>query len=280
MTPLRQRMIEDMQLNGLSASTQQLYSDAVKQLAKYFRRSPDQLTEHDLRQYFLYLTNDKKLSRSSTTIALCAVKFLYQKTLHRQWPTLQLIRPAFERKLPAVLSRDEVGRILNEVQNPAYRACLKTIYSCGLRISEGIHLKVFDIDSARMMLLIRGKGNKQRYVPLPKATLDLLRAHWRTHRDPTWLFPAPRRVGEPIGEANLGQAFRLARDAAGIRKAAHVHTLRHSYATHLLAVGVNLRIIQDNLGHRSARSTQIYTHLTPEVRAALTDPLNQLMQGL
>ena len=148
MTPLRQQMIEDMQLNGLSASTQQLYADAVKQLAKHFRRSPDQLSEQDLRQYFLFLTMEKKVSRSTTTIALCAVKFLYEKTLRRQWPTLQLIRPAFERKLPAVLSHDEVRQILNKVQIPAYRACLKTIYSCGLRISEGIHLKVSDIDSA------------------------------------------------------------------------------------------------------------------------------------
>jgi len=280
MTPLRQQMIEDMQLNGLSASTQRLYAEAVKQLAKHFRRSPDQLSEQDLRQYFLFLTTEKKVSRSTTTIALCAVKFLYEKTLRRQWPTLQLIRPAVERKLPAVLSRDEVRQILNKVQIPAYRACLKTIYSCGLRISEGIHLKVSDVDSARMMLLIHGKGNKQRYVPLPQATLDLLRAHWRTHRHPMWLFPAARRIDQPIGVANLAQAFHHACEAAGVHKQAHVHTLRHSYATHLLAAGVNLRIIQENLGHRSARSTQIYTHLTPEVRAALTDPLNQLMNGL
>lgn len=280
MTPLRQQMIEDMQLNGLSASTQQLYADAVKQLAKHFHRSPDQLSEQDLRQYFLYLTNEKKVSRSTTTIALCGVKFLYEKTLHRQWPTLQLIRPAYQRKLPAVLSRDEVRRILNAVQNPAYRVCLKTIYSCGLRLSEATALKVSDIDSARMMLLIHGKGNKQRYVPLPQATLDLLRAHWRSHRHPSLLFPAPRSSNGLLYQATLGQAFHRACEVAGVRKAAHIHTLRHSYATHLLAAGVNLRIIQENLGHRSARSTQIYTHLTPEVRAALTDPLNQLMQGL
>jgi site-specific recombinase XerD len=280
MTPLRQQMIEDMQLNGLSASTQALYADAIKQLAKYFHRSPDQLTEQDLRQYFLYLTNEKKVSRSTTTIALCAVKFLYEKTLRRQWPTLELIRPAFEKKLPVILSRQEVGRILDQVQLPVYRACLKTIYSCGLRISEGTHLQVPDIDSGRLMLRVRGKGNKQRYVPLPQVTLQLLRQHWRTHRDPTWLFPAPRRKNAPIGVANLGQAFHRACEAAGIHKQAHVHTLRHSYATHLLEAGVNLRIIQDNLGHRSAYTTQIYTHLTAEVRSTLTIPLDQLMQGL
>src|ERR1051326_4018222 len=160
MTPLRQQMIEDMQLNGLSASTQKLYAGAVIQLAKHYHRSPDQLTEQDLRQYFLYLTNEKKISRSTTTIAVCAVKFLYEKTLRRQWPTLQLIRPAYERKLPVVLSRDEVRRILNHVHNLNYRACLKTIYSCGLRVSEATHLKVASVDSARMLLLIDGKGNK------------------------------------------------------------------------------------------------------------------------
>lgn len=280
MTPLRQRMIEDMQLHGLSASTQQLYADAVGTLAKHFHRSPDQLSEQDLRQYFLYLTNQKKVSRSTTTIALCSVKFLYEKTLQRSWPTLQLIRPAFEKKVPVVLSRDEVHRILEHVRNPGYRACLKTIYSCGLRISEGIHLQVRDVDSNRMTLLIRGKGNKQRYVPLPVATLHILRDYWRTHRHPTWLFPAPLRRHVPIGQANLGQAFRMAVKESGSLKPAHVHTLRHSYATHLVEAGVHLRIIQDTLGHRSPRSTQIYTHLTPEVRSTLTDPLNQLMQGL
>lgn len=280
MTPLRVRMIEDMQLNGLSASTQKLYAQAVGQLAKHFHRSPDQLSEQDLRQYFLYLTNEKKASRSTATIALCGVKFLYQKTLRRQWPTLQLIRPAYSRKLPVVLTRDEVHLMLNEVQNPAYRACLKTIYSCGLRISEAIHLKVASVDSSRMLLLIDGKGNRQRYVPLPQVTLDLLRDHWRCHRHPQWLFPAARTQSGLLNPVTLAQALSRASKAAGIHKAVHPHTLRHSYATHLLEAGINLRIIQDNLGHRSARSTQIYTHLTAEVRAAVMDPLNQLMEGL
>jgi integrase/recombinase XerD len=280
MTPLRLQMIEDMQLNGLSASTQRAYADAIAQLARHFHRSPDQLGEQELRQYFLHLTNEKKVSRSTTTIALCAAKFLYKKTLRRQWSTLELIRPAYARKLPVVLSRDEVRRILNEVQNPTYRACLKTIYSCGLRVFEATHLKVANVDSARMLLLIDGKGNKQRYVPLPEVTLALLREHWRRHRHPLWLFPAPRSRDGLLHQTTLGQALHRACEAAGVAKAAHLHTLRHSYATHLLEAGINLRIIQENLGHRSARSTQIYTHLTPEVRAALSDPLNQLMQDL
>lgn len=280
MTPLRVRMIEDMQLNGLSASTQKLYAGAVGQLAKHFHRSPDQLSEQNLRQYFLYLTNEKKVSSSTTTIALCAIRFFYEKTLRRQWPTLQLIRPAYSRKLPVVLSRDEVRLILNQVEAPAYRACLKTIYSCGLRISEAIHLKVAGVDSSRMLLLIDGKGNRQRYVPLPQVTLDLLREHWSCHRHSQWLFPSPRTQNGLLHPVTLAQALSGASKAAGIHKAVHLHTLRHSYATHLLEAGINLRIIQENLGHRSARSTQIYTHLTAEVRAALTDPLNQLMEGL
>jgi integrase/recombinase XerD len=289
MSPLRQRMIEDMQLRGLSARTQECYVNAVRQLAAHHRRSPDQLGEEDLRQYFLYLANEKKVARATATIALCGIKFLYEHTLHQHWTTLKFVRPPREKKLPVVLSREEVRRILTEVRIPVYRACLTTIYACGLRLLEGTHLQVADVDSARMALHIHGKGKKDRYVPLPEPILQFLRAHWRTHRSARWLFPAPTRHGlqhslahdaGPITRSSLQSAFRAALQRSGIAKRAHVHTLRHSYATHLLEAGVNLRIIQENLGHGSARTTQIYTHLTREVRATLTDPLNQLMQGL
>ena len=281
MTPLRKHMVEDMQLRGLSARTQDQYLRAVRALAVYFHRSPDQLNDQDLREYFLHLTNEKKLSRSATTIALCAIKFLYQRTLQQPWPTLELVRPVRQHHLPVVLSREEVRRILAEVRMPIYRTCLTTIYSCGLRLLEGAHLRVADVDSGRMMLHIHGKGNKDRYVPLPVRTLELLRQYWRTHRSPEWMFPLPKfGLTRSLTACALGCAFRAARNAAGIAKPAHIHTLRHSYATHLLEAGVNLRIIQENLGHRSARSTQLYTHLTREVRDALTDPLNQLMRDL
>jgi len=289
MSPLRQRMIEDMQLRGFSARTQECYVAAVRQLAQHYHSSPDQLSEEQLRQYFLYLANQKKVARATATIALCGIKFFYERTLQRQWTTLRLMRPPREKKLPVVLSRDEVRRILTRVRIPVYRACLTTIYACGLRLLEGAHLQVPDVDSGRMLLHIHGKSNKDRYVPLPEPTLELLRAHWRTHRSPLWLFPAPTRHGlehslahngGPVTRSSLQSAFRRAFEQSGIRKRAHVHTLRHSYATHLLEAGVNLRIIQENLGHGSARTTQIYTHLTREVRATLTDPLNQLMQGL
>jgi integrase/recombinase XerD len=289
MSPLRQRMIEDMQLRGLSARTQECYVNAVRQLAAHHHRNPDQLGEEDLRRYFLYLANEKKVARATATIALCGIKFLYEHTLHQHWTTLEFVRPPRENKLPVVLSREEVRQILAQVHIPGYRACLATIYGCGLRLLEGAQLQVADVDSAQMLLHIHGKGKKDRYVPLPESILELLRAHWRTHRSARWLFPAPTRHGlqhslahdaGPITRSSLQSAFRAALQRSGIAKRAHVHSLRHSYATHLLEAGVNLRIIQENLGHGSARTTQIYTHLTREVRATLTDPLNQLMQGL
>jgi site-specific recombinase XerD len=282
-------MIEDMQLRGFSARTQESYVTAVRQLADHYHTSPDRLTEENLRQYFLYLANEKKVARATATIALCGIKFLYEHTLQRDWPTLRFVRPPREKKLPVVLSRDEVRRILAEVRIPVYRVCLTTIYACGLRLLEGAHLQVPDVDSGRMVLHIHGKGKKDRYVPLPAPTLGGLRAYWRTHRSPVWLFPAPTRHGlphalahggGPVTRSSLQSAFRRALLRTGIAKRAHVHTLRHSYATHLLEAGVNLRIIQENLGHGSARTTQVYTHLTREVQATLTDPLNQLMQGL
>lgn len=289
MSPLQQRMLEDMQLRGLSARTQEAYTRAVWQLAQHYHRSPDQLSDEELRQYFLYLANEKKLARPTATIALCGIKFFYEQTLKQPWPTLRFVRLPREWKLPVVLSRAEVRQILSLVKIPVYRACLTTIYACGLRLLEGCHLQVPDIDSARMLLQIHGKSKKDRYVPLPESTLQLLRAHWRTHRSPLWLFPAPTRHGlkhslahdgGPVTRSSLQSAFRRAHQRSGIAKRAHVHTLRHSYATHLLEAGVNLRLIQENLGHRSPRTTALYTHLTREVLATQTDPLNQLMQDL
>ncbi len=289
MTPLRQRMLEDMQLRGLSARTQECYVAAVRQLADHFHTPPGRLTEEQLREYFLFLTNEKKVARTTATIALCGIRFFFEQTLRREWTTLRFVRPAREHKLPVVLSRDEVRRVLALVRIPVYRVCLTMIYACGLRLLEGAHLQVPDIDSERMVVHVHGKGKQDRYVPLPAPILPGLRAYWRTHRSPQWLFPAPTRRGlrhslthngGPVTRSSLQSAFHRAVLRSGIVKRAHVHTLRHSYATHLLEAGVNLRIIQDALGHRSARTTQIYTHLTCEIRAALTDPLNQLMQDL
>jgi len=176
MTPLRKRMIEDMQLRGFSARTQEAYVHAVRQLAKHDHRPPDRITEEELRQYFLHLTNVRHFARASVTIALCGIKFFFERTLQRRWTTFDLLRPPREKKLPVVLSREEARAILHAVRIPVYRVCLTTIYACGLRLLEGARLGVQDVDSARMLLHIHGKANQDRYVPLPIRTLELLRA--------------------------------------------------------------------------------------------------------
>jgi|SRR5271169_3450491 len=292
MTYLRKRMIEDLQLRGMSITTQQRYIFAVRQLAEHYGKSPDKITEEELRDYFLYLKNVKKWSRSTSTVALCAIKFFYENTVKRGWPTLHLVRAEREKKLPVILSPDEVRRILSNVRLLHYRACLTTIYSCGLRLQEGIHLKVHDIDSSRGLIHVRGgKGNKDRYVPLPERTLHLLREQWKAHRCPTWVFPALERkqknvpakflIGpEPIGRFSVWLVFKKALSKSNINKNACVHTLRHSYATHLLEAGVNLRLIQEYLGHSTPTSTSIYTHLTAKTLDGACRSINELMSDL
>ena len=281
MSLLRQRMIEDMQLHGYSANTQESYIRAVRLMTEYVHHGPDKVTEEELRRYFLYLTNEKKCSRSTTSVALCGIRFFYQNTLRRDWPVLRLMRPAPEYKLPVVLSREEVRRVLAEVRKPVYRVCLTTIYSCGLRLMEGAELRVASIDSERMVLTIHGKGKRDRQVALPEPTLRMLREFWKTHRSSKWLFPARFELPvEPITGRSLQRAFYHAWNKTGIAKRAHVHSLRHSYATHLMEMGVHLRLIQDALGHRSPRTTAVYTHLTRAVRDSLNHPLHELMKDL
>jgi integrase/recombinase XerD len=288
MTPLRQRMIEDMQLRGLSPLTQRAYLRAVGDLARYYNTSPDQITEEELRQYFLYLHNQKHVSRSTATVILCGIKFFVEHTLRQPWPILDLIRPRPTHTLPVVLSTDEVWQILSQIRRLPHRVCLSTIYTCGLRVHEGVHLSVDQIDSARMQLHIRaGKGNKDRYVPLPPRTLALLRAHWVTHRNSVWLFPsggttatAQHAASSSVDVSTIQRAFHLALQASGLSKPATVHTLRHSWATHLLEAGVSLRVIQVWLGHRSPTTTAIYTHLTQKVEQLATEALAQLTTGM
>ena len=211
------------------------------------------------------------MARQTSTQALCAIKLFWEKTLRRPWPAeVELVRANPRFKLPVILSASEVRRVLARVALLDHRICLTTIYSCGLRLGEGLTLEVRDIDAGRMLLHLRqGKGNQDRYVPLPGRTLELLREQWKTHRHPTLLFPAKGHSGQgartatrPMCRSTLQRAFRLALQASGIKKAAHIHTLRHSYATHLLEQGENLRQIQVNLGHKSPLATVVYTHLT------------------
>jgi len=284
---LRKKMMEDLQLRGLAVRTQESYVQAVSQLAAHYRKSPDQISEEELRQYFLYLKNVKCVSRSTHTLALCAIKFFYEHTLKREWHTLAFTRPPKETKLPVVLSVEEVRQILNYVHYMRYRVCLTTIYACGLRLLEGVSLQVKDIDGQRKMIHVhQGKGGKDRFVPLPDSALSMLRQYWTTHRNPIWLFPsihallAPERTSQFMHETGVQKAFRAALLESGVKKDATVHTLRHSYATHLLEAGINLRVIQGYLGHASPKTTAIYTHLTSVVNAQASETINEIVARL
>ena len=283
MTPLRQQMIEDMQLRGFAKRTQEAYVRAADGLAAYYHKSPAEVSEGELRQYLLYLKNEKQVATSTWVQVMSGLKFLYQHTLRQEWPVLELVKPDREQKLPVVLSRAEVQRVLGSIRLAHYRVCLSTIYSCGLRLTEAVNLQVKDIDSSRMVVEIRrGKGRKDRYVPLPQRTLAHLRGYWQRHRNPRWLFP--RRLDGysatvPMEKSGVQKAFRAALKASGIDKAASVHTL-HSYATHLVEAGVDIRMVQEYLGHNSLATTYIYLHLTAAVKQEATNSINQLMADL
>jgi len=246
----------------------------------------NQITEAELRDYFLYLKNEKKASRSGCTIALCGLKFFYEQTLQRQWPVWDLVRPPKSQKLPVVLSQTEVRQVLGCVRLLPYRACLTLIYACGLRLQEALRLEVGDIDSERQLLHLRqGKGAKDRYVPLPQTVLPLLRHYWTTHRHPRLLFPShhkctPQPATQPLNPSSVQKAFKAALAASGVVKRATVHTLRHSWATHLLEAGVNLRLIQVWLGHKSLRTTALYTHLTRHAQTLAAEKIDDLMANL
>jgi len=285
MTGLRERMIEESQLRGLSKKTMESYVSEVSKLARHYNMPPDKIAYDQVREYFLYLLNNRKLSRSSMTVAICGIKFFYEKTLRRDWTPLTFVRPGKSKKLPVVLSREEVRRIFECVNVNQYRVLLKLIYACGLRLNEGVCLQVNQIDSERKVIMVRkGKGDKDRRVPLPDTILDMLRKHWKSHRNRVWLFPSSRNgsVSEngPVVETTVQKAFKLALKQSGVRKKASVHSLRHSYATHLLEAGFNLRQIQEYLGHSSPKTTAIYTHLTEDGNRHSAVRINELMKDL
>ena len=257
-------------------------------MSEHFGRSPDELTPEELREYFIYL-KERCVARQTSTQAFCAVKIFWEKTLQRPWPAeVEFVRANPQFKLPVILSAEEVRTLLSLVKAVDHRVALTTIYSCGLRLGEALNLEVGDIDSKRMCLHIRGgKGNRDRYVPLPERTLQRLREVWRTHRHPRWLFPAKGKSGlgaptakQPMCRTTLQGAFRLALKASGIKKRVHIHSLRHSYATHLLEAGENLRQLQVNLGHQSPIATAIYTHLTSLSQTQHQKRLNAFMNDL
>jgi site-specific recombinase XerD len=276
MTPLRKRFYEDMQLHGLAARTQESYVLTVHGLAQHYKRSPDQLSDEEIRAFFLHLINERRSSASTLTVYFSGIKFFYEKTLKRAWRVLGIERPPQPRRLPVVLSVEEVRQVLALIRNEVYRTALRLIYSLGLRLNEGVHLRRTDVDLERRQVRVRnGKGGKDRYVPLPEATRLLLGGFVRQSEPEQWLFPG-RVAGRPIDASNLQRAFRSAMVASGITKHASVHTLRHSYATHLLESGVDVRTIQELLGHESLTTTMIYTHLTQRTQNTLCQVLDQI----
>lgn len=286
-SPLRRRMIEDMQLHSFSPRTQDSYIRAVLGLAKHYRRSPDQIVEEEIRSYFVHLTCERKLARPTVTVALCGIKFFYEQTLKRDWSLTGVPVPKREKRLPVVLTRKEVDKILARIRVPRHRACLTLIYACGLRLSEACEVKLSDIDRDRGLLHVHGKGAKDRYVPLPASVMPLLGTSWRTHRNPFWMFPwvgrgarQAQQSERPAPKTTIQQAFRKAYLETGITKKVSVHSLRHAYATHLLEAGVSLLQIQKWLGHSSPSTTTIYAKLTEQSTHRAGGIVTDLMSDL
>jgi integrase/recombinase XerD len=289
MTPLRQQMIAALQLSGKGERTQKAYVREVRLLSQFYGKSPDLISEPELQTYFLHRKNVDGLAPNSMRLCYSAIRFFYQHVLKRDWHTLSLIRAQTEHRLPAVLNVQEVRRLLKAASPLHNHVYFTTVYSLGLRLHEALYLQVADIDGQRLQVHVhRGKGAKDRYVPLPEAPLILLRTYWRTHRNKTWLFPATGRdqkqsptATEPMSRASVQGAFRTAKRRAGITKlGVAIHTLRHSYATHLLEAGVNLRLIQRYLGHTRLETTMVYLHLTQKGHEDAYTRINALMQGL
>ena len=284
-----QKSINALTLAGKGERTVEAYTRALRMLVAFHGKEPAEVSEADLEAYFLHRRNVDHWSPNTMRICYCGIRFFFVSVLGRDWRLFQYLRARSESRLPAILSREEVHSILGCVRTPHNHAFLWTVYACGLRLQEALFLEVRDIDANRMMIQVhRGKGAKDRFVPLPHATLTLLREHWKRHRNPNLLFPAYGRDSRsgglsttPMAKSSVQGAFRQAKSLAGIHKAAvSVHTLRHAYATHLLEAGVNLRVIQKYLGHSSIETTTLYLHLTRKGEENAYALINTVMEGL
>ncbi|MDZ4164710.1 MAG: site-specific integrase [Smithellaceae bacterium] len=289
-TPWYDKAVEALKLNGKGERTQEAYARHVRKLIEFFNgKEPDQITEEELKRYFIHRQDINKWQPNTMRICYSAIKFLYLHVVQRDWYLLKIIKAPTEKRLPSVLSREEVNSILSKVATFHNFVFLSTIYSCGLRLQEGLFLQVSDIDGKRKLIHVhRGKGAKDRYVPLPDFTYALLRRYWVTHRNPRLIFPALGR-GCNLGPTSLAPmaiesvqgAFREAKISAAIRKRqVSIHTLRHSYATHLLEAGVNIRAIQRYLGHSQLETTMVYLHLTNKGQEDAYGIINAVMKGL
>ena len=279
MTPLRQRMIEDMQLRNFATTTQRSYIHYVADFAKHFNRSPQDLDLEAVRQYQLYLTQERKLSPQSLNTFVSAVQFLYLVTLEMPWDKHDFPRARLDQKLPVVLAPDEVQRFLDQVTGVKHRAVLLTCYGAGLRISEAVSLKPSDVDSHRMLIRVEhGKGGKDRYAMLSPCLLEILRGYWRIlHPSGPWLFPSWRSHLHLTAGA-VQTVCREAWQRSGLGKRVTPHMLRHSFATHLLERGVDTRVIQALLGHSRIDTTARYVTVSPATISATASPLDQLLK--
>lgn len=282
-------MVKGLQVNGKGERTQEAYVRTMCQLVELYDKMPDLITEDELYSYFIHRKTVTGWSPATMRICYSGIKVFFLHVLQRDWHLLDIVRAQAEKRLPSVLTKDEVRSIFSHVKTPHNYAYLATIYSCGLRLQEGLHLEVTDIDGGRKMVHVhRGKGAKDRYVPLPESTYQLLRRHRAIHRNPKVIFPAVGRGGQDGPSSSISMsieavqgAFRKAKLAAGIqKKAVSVHTRRHSYATHLLEAGVNLRVIQRNLGHARLETTMVYLHLTNKGQEDAYRIINTEMEGL
>lgn len=274
MTKLRQRMIEEMQLRGLTPSTARQYVNHVARFARFYNTSPEHLDLEDIRHLHLHLLNDRHLSAESVNQSVSAIKFLYLRVLEMPWSDDHFPRVKRASKLPVVLSPEEVTAFFDHVPSLRYRACLMTCYGAGLRVSEAVSLKVGDIDSQRMVIRVeQGKGQKDRYAMLSPRLLKVLRIWWRSARPQFFLFPG-WRTGKHICTSSLQTACREAALRAGIAKRITVHTLRHSFATHMLENGADVRIIQALLGHSRIDTTAHYTAVSTHLISHTLSPLD------
>ena len=274
MTSLRRRMIDDMRIRNFSIHTQQAYVRYMVRFARHYGRSPADLGPKEIRDFQVHLLNNEKVKPHTLAQFVSAWKFLYGVTLGRPWVVEKLAMPKSQKRLPVVFSREETLRILDSLSNLKHRAILATIYSAGLRVSELRHLQVSDIDSERMVIrIVQGKGRKDRLVPLAVKLLDLLRRYWLAVRPRTWLFPGDD-IDRSISSRSVQRIVTKACQLASVDRKGSAHTLRHSYATHLLEAGTNLRTIQLLLGHSSLSSTQIYTHVSKTDLLETKSPLD------
>jgi len=275
MSPLRRRMIDDMMVRNLSPATQQSYIYAVAKFSRHFNRSPERLGLEDVRAYQLHLIAQKR-SWSHINQVACALRFFYGITLSQSEAFERIVTGREPHKLPVVLSADEIVRFLEAIPGLRNRAALTTAYGAGLRVGEVARLQVSAIDSRRMLIRVEhGKGGKDRYVMLSAQLLQILRAYWRLARPGLWLFPG-REAGEPVSVAALQDACRTATRQAELRKPVTVHVLRHSFATHLLESGTDIRIIQVLLGHAHLSTTARYAQVATNLIARTTSPLDRL----